>query len=208
MHAALVSATVELGDTSTRSPPEANRRVSWVDFPGADDKRLWLAKIESKAVLEEASGPGTRFGRMRPRNGCADSHRWAYSRRPKFADILGDLHILWSVEENRRGRGRGSGGQSLEWGSMKSSGVCLVCTEKSSRPHFFFGEGPATDNFCDNRLFSTFFYRSLSILQQQPHSNACPNCPPPASGSFCFPATGSSYGSVQCPEMPTEHDMR
>lgn len=149
MHAALVSAAVELGDTSTRNPPEANRRVSWVGFPGADDKRLWLAKIESNVVLEEASGRGTRFGRMRPRNGCADSHRWAYSRRPKFADILGDLHILWSVEENGRERERErwnersrlSGGQSLEWGSMKSSGVCLVCTEKSSRPHFFFRRG-------------------------------------------------------------------
>jgi hypothetical protein len=170
MHAALVSAAVELGDTSTRNPPEANRRVSWVGFPGADDKRLWLAKIESKAVLEEASGPGTRFGRMRPRNGCADSQRWAYSRRPKFADILGGLHILWSVEENGRGREReveASGGQSLEWGSMKSSGVCLVCTEKSSRPHFFFRRGAATDNFCDNRLFSpAFFY--FTSLQQQP----------------------------------------
>lgn len=147
MHAALVSAAVELGDTSTRNPPEANRRVSWVGFPGADDKRLLLAKIESKAVLEEASGPGTRFGRMRPRNGCADSQKWAYIRRPKFADILEDLHILWSVEENRRQGERGtersrlSGGQSLEWGSMKSSGVCLVCTEKSSRPHFFFRRG-------------------------------------------------------------------
>lgn len=143
MQAALVSAAVELGDTSTRNPPEANRRVSWVGFPGADDKRLLLAKIESKAVLEEASGPGTRFGRMRPRNGCADSQIWAYRRRPKFADILGSLHILWSVEENRRERARGRGsGQSLEWGSMKSSGVCLVCTEKSSgRPHFFFRRG-------------------------------------------------------------------
>lgn len=77
MQAVLVSAAVELEETRTRSPPEANRRVSWVGFPGADDKRLWLAKPESKAVLDEASVPGTRFGRMRPRNGCADSQIWA-----------------------------------------------------------------------------------------------------------------------------------
>lgn len=88
IQAALVSAAVELGDTRTRNPPEANRRVNWVDFPEADDKRLLLAKIESKAFLDEAWGPATRFGRMRPRNGCADSHREAYSRRPKFADIF------------------------------------------------------------------------------------------------------------------------
>lgn len=88
MQAALVSAAVELGDTRTRNPPEANRRVNCVDFPGADDKRLLLAKIGSKAFLEEVRGLGTRFGRIRPRNGCADSHREAYSRRPKFADIL------------------------------------------------------------------------------------------------------------------------
>ena len=54
MQAALVSAAVELGDTRTRNPPDANRRVNWVDFPRADDKRLVLAKIESKAFLEKA----------------------------------------------------------------------------------------------------------------------------------------------------------
>jgi hypothetical protein len=91
MQAALVSAAVELEETSTKNPPEANRRVSWVGFPGGADKRLW-AKIESKAVLDEKSGPDTRVGRIRPRNGCADSQMWVYSRRPKLADILGTLH--------------------------------------------------------------------------------------------------------------------
>ena len=75
MHAALVSAAVELGETRTRKLPDANLLVSWVDFPAGVDKRRGPATNESRSFLEEASAAEMRFG-MRPRNGWADSQNW------------------------------------------------------------------------------------------------------------------------------------
>lgn len=89
IHAAVDSAAVEVGETPrTRKPPEASLLVSEVGFLGRVEKgREGFARRPSSNVLELETS-GMRWIRMRPKSGFAVSQIWAYSRRPRLADIF------------------------------------------------------------------------------------------------------------------------
>jgi hypothetical protein len=88
-----------------------------------------------------------------------------------FWGIFTSCGLLKKTGEKRGNeRSRLSGGQSLEWGSMKSSGVCLVCTEKSKPPTLLFSaRGPpliisAITDY--SRLFLLVFVNTTTTTQQ------------------------------------------